>query len=52
MKQTAANPQSKQLFIKKSIVVRFNSTTKNIRLNHSGINDTLTTTISSIVKTA
>jgi hypothetical protein len=52
MKQTATTPKSKQLFIKKNIVVKFSSTLKNMRLDNFGINDTLTTTISSIIKTA
>lgn len=53
MKQTATNPKSKQLFIKKNIVAKFdNLTLKNRRLDNFEINDTLTTTISSIIKTA
>lgn len=53
MKQTATNSKSKQLFIKKNIVVRFNnSTLKNMTQDNLVTNDTFPTTITSIIKTA
>jgi len=52
MKQTAIAAKSKQLFLKKNIVARFNNLTpKNIN-NNSVTNDTFPTTITTIFKTA
>jgi hypothetical protein len=52
MKQTATNSKSKQLFIKKNIVAKFNNLTQKSVQDNLMINDTFPTTVTSIVKTA
>jgi len=52
MKQTATNPKSNQLFIKKNIVAKFNNLIKKNIPNNLVTNDTFPTTITSIIKTA